>query len=81
VGDLRKALEDVPDSLAINVNVTTTDVRGAPDGFLSFAITSAEVGMTNVGDDHEPEPYSYFEVNLDGESIGGALLYVPWPGP
>jgi hypothetical protein len=79
VGDLRRALDGVPDDLPAHVNVTTTDVHGQPEGFLPVAITGADVGMTNVGTDGEPEPYSFFEIKLEPTDIGGALLYVPLP--
>lgn len=78
VGDLRRALEGMPDGLPVNVNVTVTNTHGERDGFLPFTIVSCDVGMTNVGDDLAPEPYSYVELNLS-EDIDGALLFVPWP--
>ena len=78
VGDLRKALDGVPDSLPINVNVSLTTTHGERDGFIPLGIDSGGISMSDIGEESAPEPYSFLELNLQDIELG-ALLYVPYP--
>jgi len=78
VGDLRRAIDGVPDSLVVNVNVTCHSTHGSVDGFFPLWIESGGIGMSNVGGDEAPEPYSYFELEtMTDESSLVLLINLP----